>query len=323
MCTAIGLKTSSLYFGRTLDNDFSYGEEVIITPRGFDFGFRYASPSSRRYAIIGMAMVADGYPLFYDAMNEHGLCIAGLNFVGNAVYGAHLAGKDNIAQFELIPWLLSQCSSLNEAKAMLEKANITEDSFSPTLPAAQLHWLLADSLGCITVEAVASGLKIYNNPVGVLTNNPPFDFQMMHLSSFLNLSAKAPENRFSSALDLKSCSLGMGAIGLPGDFSSSSRFVRAAFARQNSVCDGGEKSSLSQFFHIADTVAQPRGCNDLGAGKYEATLYTCCMSADSQTYYYTSYGNRQITAVDMKKEDLNGSSLIRHPLILEEQIRHG
>ena len=106
MCTAATYQTRDFYFGRTLDYEFSYGDEVTITPRGYTFAFRHAGRLDHPYAIIGMAHVAQDYPLYYDAMNEKGLCIAGLNFVGNAAYANVIPSRENVAQFELIPYLL-------------------------------------------------------------------------------------------------------------------------------------------------------------------------------------------------------------------------
>ena len=106
MCTAATYQTRDFYFGRNLDYECSYGEQVVVVPRNFPFALRHGGELARHYAMIGMAHVAGGYPLFYDAVNEKGLCIAGLNFVGNAVYGKPQAGCENIAVFELIPWLL-------------------------------------------------------------------------------------------------------------------------------------------------------------------------------------------------------------------------
>mgnify|MGYP000956754899 CR=1 FL=1 len=116
MCTAATYKTADFYFGRTLDYEFSYGDEVTVTPRNYPLTFRHASAVSTHYAIIGMAHVAGDYPLYYDAFNEKGLCMAGLNFVGNASYQKPQEDHDNIAQFEFIPWILSQCASVKEAR---------------------------------------------------------------------------------------------------------------------------------------------------------------------------------------------------------------
>lgn len=320
MCTAATYKTRDLYFGRTLDNDFSYDEEVTVTPKNFPLCFRKTGELNSHYAIIGMAYVAEGYPLYYDAMNEKGLCMAGLNFVGNAVYNPSVDGKDNIAQFELVPWVLGKCGNVDEVCALLDKINITDESFSDSLPASQLHWIIADRDSAITVEAVKDGLKIYDNPVGVLTNNPPFNEQMLNLNNYMHLTVRDPENRFSDKLNLKSYSRGMGALGLPGDLSSQSRFVRASFVKMNSVSGNGEEESVNQFFHILNSVDQQRGCCIFDNEKYEITIYTSCCNADKGIYYYTTYGNHQISAVDMHRENLDGKELIRYPLAKGERI---
>lgn len=320
MCTAATYKTKDFYFGRTLDYEFSYGDEVTVTPRNYKFSFRNMGDMETHYALIGMAYVADNYPLYYDAVNEKGLGIAGLNFVGNAVYGNNVPDKDNIAQFEFIPWILGQCDSVRSARELLGKININNTPYSPELPLAQLHWLIADRNEAITVESVKDGLKIYQNPVGVLTNNPPFDKQMFALNNYRHLSAKTPENSFSDKLGLETYSRGMGALGLPGDLSSQSRFIRVAFVKMNSVSPATESESVSQFFHILGSVDQQRGCCDVGDGKYEITIYTSCCNADTGVYYYTTYDNHQISAVDMHKEELDGSRLVRYPLITGEQI---
>lgn len=323
MCTAITFQTNNFYFGRTLDYETSFGEEVTITPRNSPLPFRDADTLKNHYAIIGMASVQAGYPLYYDAVNEKGLAMAELNFVGYADYKKPAAGKDNIAHFELIPWLLGQCASVEEAKRLLGRINITDTPFSEALPPAQLHWIVADRDQAITVESVAEGIRLYKNPAGVLTNNPPFDEQIFQLNNFMHLSPEPPRNRFSEKLPLKPYSRGMGALGLPGDLSSQSRFVRAAFTKLNSVCGASDTEGISQFFHILDTVAQTRGCCRLNSGEYEMTLYTSCCNADKGIYCYTTYENRRITAVDMHKEDLDGTTLSRFPLIRKEDILAG
>lgn len=321
MCTAATYKTKDFYFGRTLDYEFSYGDEVTITPRNFPFHFREQGKLNTHYAIIGMAHVIDNCPLYYDAINEKGLGMAGLNFVGNAVYREKEEGKDNVAQFEFIPWILSQCTTVKEARKLIEKINLLNTPFNEQLPVAQLHWIISDSEESITVESVKEGIKIYENPVGVLTNNPPFDKQMFNLNNYMHLSAKSPENNFSKDLNLETYSRGMGAIGLPGDLSSQSRFVRVAFTKMNSISGDGEMESVSQFFHILNSVDQQRGCCELDNGKYEITLYTSCCNTNKGIYYYTTYNNHQITAVDMHKENLEGNELVHYPLITEEQIK--
>ncbi|MCI8513624.1 MAG: choloylglycine hydrolase family protein [Lachnospiraceae bacterium] len=321
MCTAATYKTKDFYFGRTLDYEFSYGDEITITPRNYPFRFREGGMLTRHYAMIGMACVRENFPLYYEGVNEKGLGMAGLNFVGNAVYRESVPDKENVAQFDFIPWLLGQCASVAEAKVLLEKVNITNTSFEEGLPAAQLHWMIADREEAITVEAVEAGLRVYPNPVGILTNNPPFQEQMFQLNNYMNLSIRTPKNQFCDKLPLQTYSQGMGALGLPGDLSSQSRFVRAVFVKMNSASGDTESESVSQFFHILGAVAQPRGCCELDNGQFEVTLYTSCCNADRGVYYYTTYENHQITAVDMCRENLNGRCLIRYPAIRGEQIR--
>lgn len=321
MCTAATYKTNNFYFGRTLDNDFSYGEEITITKRNYPLHFIEKGDINSHYAIIGMAHVEENYPLYYDAINEKGLGMAGLNFVNNAYYREKVTHKDNITQFEFIPWILSQCANVKEAENLVRKINILNTPFNDKLPIAQLHWIISDSEKSITVESLKEGIKIYENPVGILTNNPPFNIQMFALNNYMNLSSNQAENKFAEKLDLKSYSLGMGALGLPGDLSSQSRFIRASFVKMNSISETGEKESVSQFFHILNSVNQPRGVSNLGNGKYEMTIYTSCCNTNKGIYYYTTYDNHQITAVDMHKDDLTGNELIRYPLINEEQIK--
>ena len=320
MCTAVTYKTKDFYFGRTLDYDASYGEEVTVTPRNFPLTFRDMGTLDRHYAIIGMAHVVDDYPLYFDGVNEKGLAMAGLNFVGYAHYREPEAGKDNIPSFAFIPWILSQCATVAEARERLQKLNLTNVPFSEELPPSQLHWIIADHHEAITVESVQEGLRVYDNPAGVLTNNPPFPEQLFRLNDFLHLSPKEPENRFSSKLSLRPYSRGMGAMGLPGDLSSQSRFVRAAFVKLNSVSGATESESVSQFFHILGSVSQPRGCCEVGEGEFERTIYTACCNTDKGIYYYTTYDNHQIASVNMHREKLDDVFLVRYPLIITEQI---
>lgn len=321
MCTAMTYQTRDHYFGRNLDLEYSYEETVTVTPRNFPLRFQRAAPLEHHHAMIGMAYVKDGYPLYYDGTNERGLSMAGLNFVDSAVYTPEREGRDNIAPFEFIPWVLGQCADLNEARALLARVHLVNIPFSEQLPLAQLHWMISDPSGSLVVESVRSGLKVHDAPVGVLTNNPPFEMQMLHLSDYMTLSNQPAVNRFGPELDLFAYSRGMGAMGLPGDWSSSSRFVRAAFTRLNGASGETEQESVSQFFHMLGAVAHPRGCVQMENGSYEITVYSSCCNTDKGIYYYTTYENSQVTGVDMHREDLEGSALVSYPLIQEPQFR--
>lgn len=322
MCTAATYKTKDHYFGRNLDLEYSYHETVTVTPRNYPFRFRHADELASHYALIGMATVADDYPLYYEATNEKGLSMAGLNFPGIAAYYPMAAGRDNITPFEFIPWILGQCANIAQAKELLTKINLLNEPFSKEYPLSPLHWIIADRDSAITVEPMPDGMKIYDNPIGVLTNNPPFDYHMYHLADYMNASRHPAENRFSANIDLKAYSNGMGGMGLPGDLSSASRFVKAAFTKLNSLSGDSESESISQFFHILGSAAQQRGLVRIREEEYEITIYSSCCNTDKGIYYYTTYENSQITAVDMHREDLDGNTPISYPLVTGQQIRY-
>lgn len=319
MCTAISYKASEHYFGRNLDLEHSYNENIIIVPRKYSFNFRRVISIENHYAMIGMGIVVDNYPLYFDATNERGLSIAGLNFPENAVYYEEVHEKENIAPFELIPWLLSGCSNVREVVNLLERTNIVNIPFSEELTLTPLHWMISDREATIVLEAVREGVKIYDNPVGVLTNNPAFNMQMFNLNNYMQMSTRPPVNFFSDSLELQVYSRGMGALGLPGDLSSQSRFVKAVFTKLNSVVCESDEDNISQFFHVLSAVEQQKGCVRIG-NEYEFTIYTSCCNTDKGIYYYTTYGNRCINGVDMNTEDLETDSLIEYPLIKNQQI---
>lgn len=320
MCTAAVYRGGNIYMGRTLDYEFSYGEEVVFTPRGFPLPLRHGGGIAAHYALLGTAHMEDGYPLYYDAVNEKGLGMAGLSFPRSARYEAYREGRRNIAPFELLPLVLGRCATLGEARALLRDVHVVDEPFSDRLPAAPLHWLLADADGgTVTVEPTAEGLRLYDDPARVLTNEPPFPMQMLLLDHYTALSPKPPENRFSPVLPLTAYSRGMGALGLPGDLSSPSRFARAAFTALHALPDGD--ADVGQMFHILGSVEQVAGCCELADGSHERTIYTACWNAARGIYYYTTYANRRITAVDMHREDLDGTALRRWPMRRTEDIR--
>ncbi|MBQ6813452.1 MAG: choloylglycine hydrolase [Methanobrevibacter sp.] len=321
MCTAAEYFTENHYFGRNFDYEISYMERVCITPRNYDFKFRKTDDIKSHFAIIGITAGIDEYPLYYDACNEKGVAIAGLNFAGNAIYRELEEDMVNVTPFEFIPYLLSQAESVDDVKDLLDGLNLVNINYSENLPLSPLHWMISDKDSSIIVEPLEDGLKIYDNPVGVLTNNPTFDMQLFNLNNYRHLSVKTPENTFAKDLDLDDYSRGMGGIGLPGDLSSASRFVKVAFTKENSFSGTGEGESVSQFFHILASVEQQKGLTFINdPDMYEYTIYSSCYNTNKGILYYKTYDNHQITAVDLFKEDLEGDELIVYPLIDEAQI---
>lgn len=320
MCTAISvLANGEHYFGRNLDFEYGFGEKIVITPRGFPFSFRNGKTLVNHYAAIGMAIVEKGFPLYFDAANEKGLSVAGLHFPGNAAYFPAEDGKENVASFELIPWILSQCETVLEVKEKLQNVCITDEAFSGELPPSPLHWIIADKMQAITVEQTKNGLVVYDNPTGVLTNNPPFPVQMFSLNNYLSLTSQEPKNTFSKKLSLAPYSRGMGAIGLPGDLSSLSRFIKTCFLTQNAVWDVDNTKNVHQFLHILYSVYQIKGAVSVNDA-FEITHYTSCLNTSRGIYYYTTYENNDINAVDLFLEDLDGEKLVVYDLIKTNTI---
>ncbi len=262
--------------------------------------------------MLGTAYVPDAFPLYYDAVNEKGLCMAGLHFPKDAVYSEPCDGA--VSPFELIPWVLAQCGSVDEACELLQNTPIAAIPYNDDLPLTPLHWFLADDTRCVAVEATVHGVQIKDNPVGVLTNSPPLEYHLKHLADYTQLSPFDPPSRFA-ALPVELYSRGMGTIGLPGDFSSASRFVRAAYTKWHSVCDGSEAQSVTQVFHILDSVAHPRGSVVMPDGKCEITVYSCCCNLRTGVYYYKTYNGSGICAVSLRNEVLEADALSLYPMI--------
>ena len=320
MCMVASYKGKEHFFGRNLDLEVSYGQKIVVTPRNYEFRYRNGILDRGHYAMIGMAAVSDDYPLYFDATNERGLSMAGLNFPGYAHYHDVMKNKDNVAPFEFIPWVLGRCKDLDEARSLINSTNIVDRDFSEDLPNSPLHWMVSDKSGSIVVESTKCGMNVYENPIGVMTNSPPFPYHLIRLADHMGSSAKVPKNRLSSDVELAQYSRGMGSIGIPGDLSSVSRFVKAAFTRLNSVSPRSDDGDMTQFFHIMDSVQQQNGCCDLGNGKYEYTIYTSCCDTGRGIYYYRTYGNSQICGVDMHHVDLDSERLRQFPMVEGQHI---
>lgn len=319
MCTAISTCGKHHLFGRTLDLEYSYGESAILTPRRYPLPFRHEASAREHTATLGIGIVKDSVPLYYDAANEHGLCAAALNFPGNAVYRPYRAGRRNLASFEVIPYVLTACRTISEAEEILHGVNITDDAFSAEMPPSPLHWIFADKDRCITLESVEDGVHLYENRFGVLTNNPPFPYHELRLTDFMGLGAAPPENRLYPEMDLAHYSRGAGGIGLPGDFSSSARFIRAVFAK-NHTAHSADDSEISRFFHMMDTASIPNGCVKTDSGDCVRTVYTACADASARTYYFTTYTCRRIRAVRLTETLADKEILSVFPMDSGEDI---
>lgn len=295
MCTAIRLSGDRHLFGRTLDIECSYGESVAVLPVGHRHSFLHEGVVEGKHAVIGTAHTRMGVPLFYDGMNGAGVAIAALNFPCRAVYFPARSDRRNLAAFEVIPWVLSQCECVADAVDMLQGVNITDESFDRSLHVTPLHWMISDSSCSVVVEPLGTGLSVKDNLLGVMTNSPELEHHVCRAAELMRLSPKPPENALAPEVELEEFSRGLGAYGLPGDFSSTSRFLRALYAKNHTrvgVCD-----EIERFFRVMDTVSVPLGATLTRSGEAVYTVYTSCMDTDNGVYYFNTYKNRRIRAV--------------------------
>lgn len=324
MCTSVSFRGEGFCFGRNMDIEYGFGQEVIITPRDFGFRFRRAGELSHHYGFVGIGTVRGGYPLYADGMNERGLCMAGLS-LPESVYSDRAEGKREVAPFELIPWVLGKCSNLGDARALLKETEVVGISFSGELPYTPLHWHIADSSGALVVECTRSGMRIYEDHIGVLTNSPALPFHHLNLRQYLNLSPAQPEPLRLDGMKLTPFGRGFGALGLPGDFSPASRFVRAVFLLKCSPDEREEERRTSQMFHILDNMAMPRGSVITEDGRQEITEYSCCMYPHHESlpvrgiYYFKSYYNNRLSAVRLTDKLLEGKALTRYSIPKKQQ----
>lgn len=319
MCTAISITAGDNYFGRNLDFEYDFGEKIIITPRNFPFNFRNGKTVKNHAAIIGTALSVNNYPLYFDATNENGLSMAGLNFPHFCQYFEKVENKDNVPSFELIPYVLCECKNVDEAKSLLINVNITDEAFDENNKPTPLHFIISDKEKTIVAEQTKDGMKVFDNTVCVLTNSPPFDMQMINLANYMSLSSQKPENKIAEKADLLQYSRGMGAIGLPGDMSSMSRFVRTSFLTSNYQLGETEEEKVNSFFHILYSVYHQKGCVRVDES-FEITNYSSCCNTDKGIYYYTTYNNSTINAVAMHNENLDADNLIKYDFIRENKI---
>lgn len=321
MCTSVIYTAGDSYFGRNLDLEVSVGEEVVMTPRHFVFNFKKVAAQKSHYAIMGVGPVMGGYPLYCDAANEKGLGMAGLNFDGPCHYSEEVADKDNVTPFEFIPYILGQCATVAEAKKLLAKMSLVNISFNAKLPLSPLHWLIADKSGeAVVVESTESGLHYYDNPVGVLTNNPEFPEQLTNLANYQHVGTGEPTNTLVPGVKLNTYSRGLATNGLPGGMDSESRFVRATFAKAHAPQGDDEVTNVTNYFKILGAVAQPKNLDQVGPDTFEYTIYTDCFDLTTTTMYYTTYEDSQINAVRFDQLDADSSKLATFPMVRQQAI---
>ena len=310
MCTGIRFNDSdgNMYFGRNLDWSFGYGQRPVITGRNYEFESAFNGRVSAKYALIGMGIVEDGIPLYFDCGNEAGLAVAGLNFPGYAEFEASaVPGKTNVAVYEFPLWIAMNYSSVDEAEAALRGIALVAKSVNDKYPVSMLHWLIGDADRSIVVEYTKKGMEIYHNDTDVLANQPGFSWHRENLRNYMNVQSTMPEEVEWNEARLKPFGSGSMMRGLPGDYYSTSRFVRAAYLNANYPAKDSEEENISRLFHTLTGVAMIDGAATMSDGKYEKTIYTGGFSARTCTYYYNTYEDPAIKSVSLSDHSEDGA----------------
>ena len=315
MCTGVRFSddNGNMYFGRNLDWSTGYGQKVVLTPRGYSYKSAFLGEMKpQQGAIIGMAIVVENTPLYFDCANEAGLAVAGLNFPGYASYAPEaIDGKTNVAAYEFPLWLVMNFKTVDEAEKALKNVAIVAKPINEQFPVSQLHFIIGDAKRSIVVEYTASGMEIYHNDVDVLTNQPGYGWHKENLRNYLNLFPQMPkEVKWREA---KMTAFGSGSLmrGIPGDYYSPSRFVRVAYLNTHYPVKSTEEENVSRLFHTLTGVAMIDGAAEMGDGKCELTIYTGGYSSATKTYYYSTYENPQIISVAMNDHNLDSSELVQ------------
>ena len=312
MCTGVRFSDDKghMYFGRNLDWSEGYGQQVVITPRGYKYKSAFLGEMGGS-AVIGMAIIAENVPLYFDCANEHGLAIAGLNFPGYAAYAAEeIKGKTNVAAYEFPLWVALNFKTVDEAEKALKEVAIIAKPINDQYPVSQLHWIIGDAKRSIVVEYTDKGMEIFENDVDILTNQPGYGWHEENLRNYMNLDSQMPkEVKWDKA---KMTAFGSGSLmrGMPGDYYSPSRFVRIAYLNTHYPVQTDEASNVSRLFHTLTGVAMIDGAAAMGDGKFEKTVYTGGYSTATQTYYFNTYEDPAIQSVRMQDYALDSKELI-------------
>lgn len=314
MCTGVRFSDNegNMYFGRNLDWTEGYGQKVVLTPKGYKYQSAFLGEQTpKNGAIIGMAIVVENTPLYFDCANEAGLAIAGLNFPGYAHYeNDAVDDKINVAAYEFPLWVAMNFASVDEVEEALQNAAIVAKPINEQFPVSELHFIIGDKDRSIVVEYTEKGMEIFHNDVDILTNQPGYAWHQENLRNYMNLEPKRPEEVKWGKQKLVPFGSGSMMRGIPGDYYSPSRFVRVAYLNTHYPTKDSEDENVMRLFHTLTGVAMIDGAAAMDKEKFEKTVYTGGYSTASKTYYYNTYDNPAIMHVSMSDYDLDSEKLV-------------
>ncbi|OTY68018.1 choloylglycine hydrolase [Bacillus thuringiensis serovar vazensis] len=324
MCTSLTLETKNgqHLFARTMDFTLDMNQEVIIIPRHYQWNNITGEIINTKHATVGMGINHQGRIIMADGVNEAGMTCATLYFPGFATYSQSIDDNTtNLAPFDFVTWSLTQFNSVKELKKSVDSITFLDIPLPDLGLTPPLHWILADKWGdCIVLEPTSEGLKLYDNPLGVMTNSPEFNWHLQNLRQYIGLKSEPFAPTEWSNLPLSAFGQGSGSMGLPGDFTPPSRFVRAAYGKQNIQGIDSEEEGVSALFHILSNCEVPKGGVITEEGALDNTIYTSVMCMESGTYYYHTYDCRQIIAVHLFHENLDTDEIKAYPFQRKQKI---
>ena len=311
MCTAVRFidGEDNMFFGRNLDWSFSYGEKVLYTPKDYNYQPAF-NAEDRNHAVLGVGIIADDTPLYFDCANDAGLAVAGLNFPGYAEYAPDSVNlTTNVAAYEFPLWVARNFTSVDDVEEALKNVTIVAKPINDQYPVSMLHWIIGDATRSIVVEYMADGMHVYHDDIDALTNQPQFPYHMQNLINYINADPKPIESGKWGNADLKAWGAGLSAHGLPGDPNSTSRFVRVSYTNAHYPQQKGEQDNVTRLFKTLSSAAMVDGNSMMSNGQYEKTIFTSGFSANTMTYYKNTYDDPTIRAYAMADFDETSNQL--------------
>lgn len=328
-CTGITLKTQkgTTVVARTIEWGGSYlNSQYVIVPRGykqnsFIIGGKEGMSFTSRYGYVGLAVEQKEF--IAEGLNEKGLS-AGLFYFPH--YGKYanpdtIRPDKNIADLYLVSWILGSCATVEEVKQAVQDVCVT--AIDPR--ASTVHWRFVDLSGRQLVLEVIDGVaRFYENELGVLTNSPDFDWQLKNLNNYVNLYSGTADSQSLGSITLNSFGAGSGFLGLPGDVTPPSRFVRAAFYQSATPQQATEEQTVRQCFQILNNFDIPIGIEHKHGQPMvdipSATQWTSATDMTNRVIYFRTMYNSAIRSIDLKSIDFNRIKYRAVPLdVVREQ----
>ena len=328
MCTGICLKGTdgTAVYGRTMEwGSYDLESRVLIVPRGQEL--TGSTPDGKagaqwksKHGLVGLDGLSQ--PFLLDGMNDKGLACGAFYLPGFAEYETYepSEAKRSIGPAEVVHYILSQCATVDETREALEQIKVVPVAIPAVGLVLPLHYMVLDASGkSLVIEYVGGERNLYDDPLGVITNAPPFDWHLINLRNYVNLSPVAIQSRKLDDVDFAPLGAGSGMLGLPGDFTPPSRFIRAVAFTQTARRTKGGLDTVTELFRVLDNfnigVGSGEGSGEKpGDAMLASTQWTTAADTRNLVYYYHTAYNRRVRKIDLREIDFGGEQVIAQPL---------